>query len=77
MRAEPRSGVLLYTDGLTEARRNGELFGRDRVTAALAALAEDGDATPEQAVGALRTSVAEFAPGPLRDDLCLLAARIE
>jgi hypothetical protein len=29
--------VLLYTDGLTEARHNGELVGLDRVSAALGA----------------------------------------
>jgi sigma-B regulation protein RsbU (phosphoserine phosphatase) len=74
MRAEQRSGVLLYTDGLTEARRAGELFGLGRVTAALGAL---GDPTPDQAVGVLCERVTEFAPGPLHDDLCLLAARID
>jgi serine phosphatase RsbU (regulator of sigma subunit) len=74
MRAEQRSGVLLYTDGLTEARRGGELFGLGRVTAALGAL---GDPTPDQAIGALRERVTDFASAPLRDDLCLLAARID
>ena len=74
VRAEQASGVLLYTDGLTEARHDGEFFGLARVTAALA---EIGDPTPDQAVDALRARVTEFAPGPLRDDLCLLAARID
>ena len=74
MRADARSGVLLYTDGLTEARGNGDRFGLDRVSAALGELS---DATPDEAVGVLRASVAAFAPGPLRDDLCLLAARID
>jgi phosphoserine phosphatase RsbU/P len=74
MRAEQASGVLLYTDGLTEARRDGEFFGLARVTAALG---EISDATPDQAVGVLRARVAEFAPGPPHDDLCLLAARID
>jgi serine phosphatase RsbU (regulator of sigma subunit) len=74
MRAEQASGVLLYTDGLTEARRDGEFFGLARVSAALG---EISDAAPEQAVGVLRARVTEFAPGPLHDDLCLLAARID
>jgi serine phosphatase RsbU (regulator of sigma subunit) len=74
MRAKQASGVLLYTDGLTGARRDGEFFGLARVTAALG---ECGDPTPDQAVGVLRARVTEFAPGPLRDDLCLLAARID
>ena len=74
MRAEQRSGVLLYTDGLTEARRGRELFGLGRVTAALGEL---GDPTPDQAIGVLRDRVTEFASESLRDDLCLLAARID
>jgi serine phosphatase RsbU (regulator of sigma subunit) len=73
MRAEQASGVLLYTDGLTEARRNGELFGLARVTAALG---EISDPTPDRAVGVLRARVTAFAPGSLHDDLCLLAARL-
>ena len=32
------AGLLLYTDGLTEARRDGELFGLERVSAALEGL---------------------------------------
>jgi sigma-B regulation protein RsbU (phosphoserine phosphatase) len=74
MRAEQASGVLLYTDGLTEARRDGEFFGLARVSAALG---ENSDPTPDQAVGVLCARVTEFAPGPLHDDLCLLAARID
>jgi serine phosphatase RsbU (regulator of sigma subunit) len=32
------AGVLLYTDGLTEARRDGKQFGLDGVSAALGGL---------------------------------------
>jgi serine phosphatase RsbU (regulator of sigma subunit) len=74
LRAESPTGVLLYTDGLTEARRNGEFFGLDRVGAALDEL---NDPTPSQAVDILRTRVGEFAGGGLTDDLCLLAARVD
>jgi phosphoserine phosphatase RsbU/P len=73
MRTERASGVLLYTDGLTEARRNGEFFGLARVTAALG---EISASTPGRAVGVLRARVTAFAPGPLHDDLCLPAAQI-
>ena len=73
-RSEAPAGMLLYTDGLTEARRRGEFFGLDRVNAALAELT---DPTPSQAVDLLGTRVAEFADGALTDDLCLLAARID
>ena len=74
MPAEQAAGVLLYTDGLTEARRDGEFFGLARVTAALG---EIGDPTPDEAVGVLRARVTAFAPGPPHEDLCLLAARID
>jgi hypothetical protein len=68
----PAASILLYTDGLTEARRNGDFFGLERVSAVLAELE---DPTPSEAVALLRTRVAEFAASPLTDDLCLLAAR--
>jgi serine phosphatase RsbU (regulator of sigma subunit) len=67
------AGVLLYTDGLTEARHDGELFGLDRVSAALAGLRGP---SPGQAIAVLRSRAADFAYGTLTDDLCLLAARI-
>jgi serine phosphatase RsbU (regulator of sigma subunit) len=72
-RATAGAGVLLYTDGLTEARRNGEFFGLDGVSAALAGLHKP---SPTEAVAILRARVADFAYGALTDDLCLLAARI-
>jgi sigma-B regulation protein RsbU (phosphoserine phosphatase) len=65
--------VLLYTDGLTEARRDDTKFGLDAVRAALSAVPRP---SPAEAVAILRARVAEFAYGTLTDDLCLLAARI-
>ena len=62
--------MLLYTDGLTEARHDGELFGLDGVSVALLAF------TGLTNRGILRSRVANFAYGTLTDDLCLLAARI-
>jgi serine phosphatase RsbU (regulator of sigma subunit) len=72
-RSAAGAGVLLYTDGLTEARHDGELFGLDAVSATLGRLRRP---SPTEAVAVLRTRVAEFAYGTLTDDLCLLAARI-
>jgi sigma-B regulation protein RsbU (phosphoserine phosphatase) len=66
-------GVLLYTDGLTEARHEGQFLGLDAVTATLAGLR---DPSPAAAVAVLRAQAADFAYGALTDDLCLLAARI-
>jgi len=72
-RSTAGAGVLLYSDGLTEARRDGELFGLDGVRAALGGPQK---LAPAEAVAILRARVADFAYGTLTDDLCLLAARI-
>jgi serine phosphatase RsbU (regulator of sigma subunit) len=72
-RATSGAGVLLYTDGLTEARHGGKIFGLQAVSAALGALHTP---SPKEAVAILRTRAAEFAYGTLTDDICLLAARI-
>jgi serine phosphatase RsbU (regulator of sigma subunit) len=69
------TGILLYTDGLIEARHNGTFFGLGGITAVLGEL-ENPSAS--EAVAALRTRVGEFADdGTLTDDLCMLAARID
>jgi len=63
LRAEGPTGVLLYTDGLTEARHDGAFFGLQGVADVLGALD--------------RPSAQEFAGrGGLTDDLCMLAASI-
>ena len=65
-------GVLIYTDGLTEARRDGQRLGLAAVSAALGSLQ---NRSPTHAVAVLRALAADFAYGALTDDLCLLAAR--
>jgi serine phosphatase RsbU (regulator of sigma subunit) len=69
----PGSGVLLYTDGVTEARHNGDQFGQTR----LAQLVQSfkGQA-PSEVVAAVTTEVHRFADTRLADDLCVVAARI-
>uniref|UniRef100_UPI00184CC182 PP2C family protein-serine/threonine phosphatase n=1 Tax=Sporichthya sp. TaxID=65475 RepID=UPI00184CC182 len=67
------TGILLYTDGLTEARREGSLLGIDAVTRALAGLRGP---TPAEAIAALSALAADYTTGALTDDLCLLAARM-
>jgi serine phosphatase RsbU (regulator of sigma subunit) len=72
-RSTAGAGVLLYTDGLTEARHDGKLFGLDGVSGVLGGLHRP---SPSEAVAILRARAADFAYGTLTDDLCLLAARI-
>jgi len=73
------SGLLLYTDGLTEARRsvngsrNGsELFGEERIERLLARF--NGSSAAEVLEGVQR-EVREFSGGSLADDLCMIALR--
>jgi serine phosphatase RsbU (regulator of sigma subunit) len=73
-RLEPGAGVLLYTDGVTEARHNGEQFGETRLAHSVQTL--DGH-SPTEVVAAVTSEVKEFAASALADDLCVVAARIE
>jgi serine phosphatase RsbU (regulator of sigma subunit) len=73
LRLQDPVGLLLYTDGLTEARRGESFFGLEGVSAVLGALE---DPSPSEAIAILRARVADFAYGTLTDDLCMLAARI-
>jgi serine phosphatase RsbU (regulator of sigma subunit) len=71
----PAEGILLYTDGLTDARppnRKFQPFGEARVAAALREL----DApSPEDAVALLARAAEVFCGGRLPDDLCVVALR--
>jgi serine phosphatase RsbU (regulator of sigma subunit) len=72
------AGVLLYTDGLPEARTAREvdrhdLFGEEAARDALIALQ---GATPADIVSGLRTAAVRHAEGRPADDLCLVAVRL-
>ena len=71
----PGRGVLLFTDGLTEAHRpREELFGERRLVEALRALA----GSPSRAViRRLEADVLAHAGDSLADDLCIVAARVD
>jgi PAS domain S-box-containing protein len=60
--------LVLYTDGLTEARRDGELFGERRL---LATLNGTSSREPQELIDGLREAAVTFA-GELRDDLQIL-----
>jgi phosphoserine phosphatase RsbU/P len=72
LRSGGATSVLLYTNGLTEARHDRQPFGLESVSAALGELT---DPSPGEAVAILRERVAAFAVGGLKDELCMLAAR--
>ena len=70
----PGATLILYTDGLTDARdTTGEMFGADRLTAAIRA---SGKAAPAPLTASVVGAVETFAAGaPPDDDVTLLAVR--
>jgi serine phosphatase RsbU (regulator of sigma subunit) len=72
---EPDDAVLLYTDGVTEARTaDGELFGLDRLIDLLEREAAS-EQPPEEILRRLVRAVLDYEPGGLRDDATLLLAQ--
>ena len=68
----PGASLVLYTDGVVEARRKGELYGDDRLDALLAQ--RNGLAARALAV-AVAEDAREFAGGDLSDDLAVVVIR--
>lgn len=64
--------VLLYTDGLAEARSGDELFGEERIAMAIR---RDPGAAPEVLTKALLEEARDFADGLIDDDVAVLAVR--
>jgi chemotaxis methyl-accepting protein methylase/GAF domain-containing protein len=64
--------LVLYTDGLTEARRDSDLFGEERLLRAAQELHRDG----VQALSdGLLMAAQDFAGGELQDDVAILSVR--
>jgi serine phosphatase RsbU (regulator of sigma subunit) len=63
--------IVLYTDGVTEARNGNVFFGEERVRESVVA-----GGTPREIVRRLLTAVRRFGRGDLRDDVALLAIAI-
>jgi serine phosphatase RsbU (regulator of sigma subunit) len=72
---EPGDAILLYTDGVTEARTaDGDLFGLDRLIDLLEREAAS-EQPPEEILRRLVRAVLDYEPGGLRDDATLLLAQ--
>ena len=65
--------LVLYTDGLTEAKKAGELFGEERLVGEVAARRGE---SPVDLVQSLYALAADHAGGILGDDLAVLALRL-
>ncbi len=64
--------LLLYTDGLAEARAGEQLFGEDRVANTLR---RDPGVAPDVLCKSLLEAAREFATEPMTDDVAILAIR--
>lgn len=69
----PGELLVLYTDGVVEAKRDGELLGNERLLDLVDATAEQ--TSVEHLAEALVTRVADYTMGHLRDDVAILALR--
>lgn len=61
--------LLLYTDGITEVRRNGEFFGEERLINLLKLKHLSAERLPKL----ILDKVLEFSGGVLQDDVAILA----
>ena len=72
---DPGAGLLLYTDGVTEAHRpRRELFGEERLTAVLREMA---GSDPAVVVQRLLSDLYAHVCDEMGDDLCIVAARVQ
>jgi serine phosphatase RsbU (regulator of sigma subunit) len=69
---EPGDLLLLYTDGVVEARRNSDLFGLERLVAAFLSVVNQ---PPQQIAEAIAAAARDFAGGALSDDVTLLVLK--
>jgi serine phosphatase RsbU (regulator of sigma subunit) len=69
----PGDAIVLYTDGVIEARSGDEIFGEQRLLDLLAGCSGD-DA--RAIANAVRQAVGDFLPGLPRDDMAILVMRV-
>ncbi|HEX6788546.1 MAG TPA: SpoIIE family protein phosphatase [Gaiellaceae bacterium] len=66
------ASIVLYTDGVIEARREGELYGPERLDALLAG---DNMRSPAELARAVTEDARSFARGEISDDLAVVVIR--
>jgi serine phosphatase RsbU (regulator of sigma subunit)/uncharacterized protein YigA (DUF484 family) len=69
----PGSAVVLYTDGVVESRRNGELYGEERLDELLGRRRELG---AQELAEAIVADCRSFAGGELGDDCAIVCLRL-
>jgi sigma-B regulation protein RsbU (phosphoserine phosphatase) len=68
----PGSQIVLYTDGVCEARRETEFYGEDRLRALIASRADSAATTTH----AVLDDVLAFQSGQPRDDIAVVVLRV-
>jgi serine phosphatase RsbU (regulator of sigma subunit) len=71
---EPGATLFICSDGVPEARHDGDFFGDHRLEALLSALA---DQSPAAVLERIEDEVMRFAAGNTRDDLAMFALRVK
>ena len=69
---DPGDLLLMYTDGLAEARQGQSLFGEERIAGFVR---RDPRIDPDVLCKALLSAARDFSDAPLRDDVAILAIR--
>jgi PAS domain S-box-containing protein len=69
----PGDAIVFFTDGVIEARREGEIFGEQRL---LELLADTNGYDARGLANAVRQAVGDFQPGLPRDDLAIVVVRV-
>ena len=67
----PGEGLVVFTDGVTDARRGDEPFGLDRLVDLVSSAG-----SPAEVTSSVLASVLDFQDGHARDDIALLALRV-
>jgi serine phosphatase RsbU (regulator of sigma subunit) len=73
LRLQPGEMLVMYTDGVTEARRGTELYGENRL---VRLLADPAARDPQATVDGLLGDLLRFTDGGLSDDLAVLALKL-
>jgi serine phosphatase RsbU (regulator of sigma subunit) len=70
---EPGATVVLYTDGVLEARQDGQLYGEARLDTLLG---QQAGLDPQELAEAILADCTTFAGGDLGDDCALVVLRL-
>ncbi|HEX2044294.1 MAG TPA: SpoIIE family protein phosphatase [Gaiellaceae bacterium] len=73
VRVEPGSSVVLFTDGVVESRRNGELYGEERLDRFLSERAHLG---AQELADAILADCRAFGGGDLADDCAVVILKL-